>query len=417
MDLVAAVVVDSSFRAEQEDGRGVDATDEDEGSVSAELHRLREAIRARKEALKDSGCGICEVKKDRELAALVKRQGALFCRGDRYEEKVRKRCRERGHFSVLLSEAVAQTTALGPDGRYVDCTFGRGGHSRAILARLSPAGRLLAFDVDPLAVDVGRALQREDPRFEVAHRPFGDIGDAAPCGLAGVLLDLGVSSPQLDDSSRGFSTKARKVGPLDLRMNPLVGAPASQWLQTVTAAELAWVIRATAYELGPPLPERVAEAILSHQRRHGPYATTGQLACMLEEFSEELGEERPKTGLAHVVFCAIRVFLNREQEQLEVALEGAFEKLQPHGRCVIICFSRWEASVVRAFVRRHEAPRARVLAELESQPVLSRLYPLLGSGKRFSVRHAVPPIRPSQEEIQRNGRSKSIMYTLEKVPR
>ena len=119
---------------------------------------------------------------------------------------------------MLLHEAVEHLMALGPQGLYIDCTFGRGGHAQLILSKLSPAGRLKAFDIDPMAVQVGRALQSADGRFQMLHAPFGQLAEAVIEPIAGVLLDLGVSSPQLDEPSRGFSVSKRKDGPLDLRM-------------------------------------------------------------------------------------------------------------------------------------------------------------------------------------------------------
>lgn len=381
-----------------------------------ELECLKSNIAARKLQLKSMGLGAGQQKKDPQLVTWVKRLSALHRGGAEYVAKVQRRCRNRSHVPVLLAEAVDHAMSLGPDELYIDCTFGRGGHSRLMLSRLSQKGRLKAFDVDPMAAQIGQLLATQDVRFEMLHRPFADLAAVVLADLGGVLLDLGVSSPQLDDSSRGFSIKGKKEGPLDLRMNQEVGVPASEWLLKVTAAQLAWVISATCYRLEDPLPERIAEAILHRQRTNGPYTSTAQLAKVLQSFSAELGDEGPKTCVAHIVFCAIRVFLNREMEQLDAGLEAAFARLKPGGRCVVICFTRWEAAAVRRFLRGHEEPRTRALDGLP-RARLEELYPLLASGKDFFVRQAVWPVRPTVEELLRNPRAKSLMFVLEKVLR
>lgn len=161
----------------------------------------------------------------------------------------------------------------------------------------------------------------EDGRFAILHQPFGNLGQALCEPVAGVLLDLGVSSPQLDDHSRGFSFKNKKDGPLDLRMNQQVGLPAWQWLQTVSVGELAWVIQRCGYRLDPLVIERAANAILEQQREHGPYMYTSQFAKFLHALE---ASEFEGFSLTSIVFLAIRVFLNREMEQLAEVLEGAF---------------------------------------------------------------------------------------------
>jgi len=376
---------------------------------------LKRDIAARKVLLSNTGQSLRQQKKDAQIVEWTKQINALHCVGAKYTAKVEKRCCDRSHIPVLLEESV-EHLVVSPDGLYVDCTFGRGGHTRSVLARLAAGGRLKAFDVDHLAVQVGKALERQDTRFEILHHPFGRFFEVVRESVDGVLMDLGVSSPQLDDSSRGFSIKGKKDGPLDLRMNQQVGIPASEWLQTVTAGQLAWVIGATCYRLEAPLPERLAEALLQRQRERGPFATTGQLVAALEEFGKELTDDRCRDVLTHPVFVALRVFLNREMQQFEAALEGIFERLKPHGRCVVICFNRWEMAAIRRFVREHEAPSAQVREALP-QARLADLYPSLANGKRYWVRQAVRPVKPTPEELRRNQRSKSMMFVLEKVPR
>merc|ERR1712217_518218 len=229
-------------------------------------------------------------------------------------------------------------------------------------------------------------------------------------------MDLGVSSPQLDDRGRGFSLKGKKDGPLDLRMNQTVGVPASEWLQAVTCAQLTWVIKRMCYRLEPLVLSRISEVILQRQQEHGPYTSTLQLAGVLDDLEAELKDEHPHLHLTQTVFCALRVFLNREMEQLDEVMSSAFERLEPYGRCVIITFSRWELAAVRRFVRRHEAPAAWATEALSSDR-LAALYPLLSSGLTYSVRRAQPLLRPTRDEIVRNPRSRSsVLHVLEKVP-
>lgn len=398
---------------------GVAASDEIPltAAQKEEKEVLTQKIAARKKELKLAGISLSQQKKDKQLAELVKRLNSLHSAKPNVAAKIHQRCRDRAHYSVLLHEAVEHTVAPGPNGLYVDCTFGRGGHTKHLLSKLSEGGRVKSFDVDPVAVEVGRAIQRDDNRFEMLHRPFGDLGAVINEPLSGVLLDLGVSSPQLDDRSRGFSTKSKKDGPLDLRMNQDSGIPASEWLQTVTSGQLAWVLRATCHRLEHPLPERIAEAILHRQEQlGGVYKSTSELTSVLDEFSCELSDDKANTSLAHIIFVSIRVFLNREMGQLDAVLQGAFDKLAPYGRCVVICFNLWEISAMRRFIREHELPGA-PLDALLPQERLVELYPVLKSGKNYSVRQVVQPVKPSAEELARNQRSKSLMFVLEKVPR
>eukprot|EP00928_Gymnodinium_smaydae_P001108 TRINITY_DN10402_c0_g4_i1.p1 TRINITY_DN10402_c0_g4~~TRINITY_DN10402_c0_g4_i1.p1 ORF type:complete len:790 (+),score=113.63 TRINITY_DN10402_c0_g4_i1:78-2447(+) len=385
-------------------------------SVLAELEELKENMLARKKKLNAEGLSLSQQKQDPQIVMWNKRMRFLHGMRPTQLKKVEKRCRERCHIPVLLAEAVEHLMALGPNDLYVDCTFGRGGHSKFILSKLSEGGRLKAFDVDPLAVQVGQEIAQSDGRFEIIHRPFGDLSAAILEDIGGILLDLGVSSPQLDDNSRGFSVKCRKDGLLDLRMNQDVGLPASEWLQNVTSGQLAWVIRSTCYRLESPLPDRIAEMMLQRQRVDGPFKTTSQLVTCLDEFAIQLQHEHPNLNLAHIVFCAIRVFLNQEMEQFEHVLDAAFQRLKMFGRCSIICFNRWEMAAVRRFLRRHEEPSAQLRASLPSDR-LAELFPLLTSDKDFAIRRAVQPLGPTAEELARNPRAKSQLHVLEKIPR
>jgi 16S rRNA (cytosine1402-N4)-methyltransferase len=290
-------------------------------------------------------------------------------------------------------------------GTYVDCTFGRGGHTKAILARLAEDGKLFAFDVDPEAVSVARELERADPRFHIIHRPFGDLAEALE-GVAvnGVLADLGVSSPQLDDRHRGFNVT--EAGPLDLRMNHSAGIPAREWLRDVSVEELAWVIHAHGEDHDPILAERIAQTILERQKAmpSGLIPLTTQLADIVRQAKANIND----SGMhpAKLTFQAIRVFLNEEMRQLDDVLDGAFKRLAPGGRCCIISFKKKEANAITKFVREHEEPD-QFLASLDDHARLCELFPLLATDKEFSVKQLCEPIRPSLSEIDRNTRSRS----------
>eukprot|EP00933_Yihiella_yeosuensis_P036915 TRINITY_DN30754_c0_g1_i1.p1 TRINITY_DN30754_c0_g1~~TRINITY_DN30754_c0_g1_i1.p1 ORF type:complete len:565 (-),score=93.55 TRINITY_DN30754_c0_g1_i1:66-1556(-) len=384
-----------------------------------EKQELIQRIAERKAELKDEGLSLKDQKKDLQISGWNSRLRLLHCKGEKYERKVQERCQNRVHVSVLLDEAVKETVSYGPDELYVDCTFGRGGHSKLILSGLSKKGRLKAFDVDPLAVEVGKKLEANDVRFSIIHAPFSELASKISEPIAGILLDLGVSSPQLDDPSRGCSVKGKKDGPLDLRMNQEVGKPAWEWLQTVTVSQLAWIIRSTCYRLDEPLPERIADAILQQQSTKGPFASTMELARLLDEIEEELEIEHPHLRLAHIVFCAIRVFLNREMEQLELVLEAAVEQLRDFGRCVVICFTRWERYAVRKFLRKQEEPSSEVLNALRSMPTserLAQLYPSQRCQRAYAIKQ-LPRIKPSANELERNQRAKSIAYVFQKIPK
>jgi hypothetical protein len=185
-------------------------------TTTTEFLELQAQIVARKALLTELGMSATARKVDPLLRELLHKQDRFYAA--KIQDKIYTRGVNRAHVSVLLHEAVEHLMALGPDRLYIDCTFGRGGHAQLILSKLSQEGRLKAFDIDPMAVQVGQALQSGDCRFQILHAPFGQLADAVDEPVAGVLLDLGVSSPQLDEPSRGFSVSKRKDGPLDLRM-------------------------------------------------------------------------------------------------------------------------------------------------------------------------------------------------------
>jgi 16S rRNA (cytosine1402-N4)-methyltransferase len=248
-----------------------------------------------------------------------------------------------GHLPVLLEETMT-ALHIDPDGAYVDATFGRGGHSRALLARLGPAGRLLALDRDPEAVDAGRALV--DPRFSLRHASFSELGaalrGAGVQAVDGVLFDLGVSSPQLDTPARGFSF--RHDAPLDMRMDTSRGQTAAEWLNGADEDEIARVIRDYGEER---FAKSVARAIVA-ARRDAPITTTGQLARLAAQAvrTRERGQD-PATR----TFQAVRIYINRELEELAAALPQAVDLLRPGGRLAVISFHSLEDRMVKRFMR------------------------------------------------------------------
>ncbi|CAE8613411.1 unnamed protein product [Polarella glacialis] len=324
------------------------------------------------------------------------------------------------------------------DGLYIDCTFGRGGFSREILTKLSDDARLIAFDMDPAAIFPGRSLEDQDPRFKLFHSPFGELVEVLKSSQAagfiaeagppvGIVMDIGVSSPQMDDRSRGFSLQNMDTGmdfPMDLRMNPSAGKSASVWLESVSVEELAWVLNEYGDDFADPLQsERIAQLILDDQELRGPFRSmrrfaelVGRALCAPDEEFEHahVGSEHR----ARLTVQAIRLFMNSELEQLRRGLEAAFCVLAPGGRCVISVFKRKEAYYIDRFIMDHENPDAETVARLPSKRRLAELYPLAGTDLDYSVRLIGKPVRPSQHEVNNNRRSRSgILYVLEKAPR
>lgn len=331
-----------------------------------------------------------------------------------------------GHIPVLRDEAVNALLGAvgGAAGLYVDGTFGRGGHSSEILRRLGPEGRLVAFDVDPTAVAVGRDLEGGDRRFRIIHAPFGSLAEAAAPGepLSGVLLDIGFSSPQMDEGHRGWS--CMRDGPLDLRMNPQSSMPAAEWLQRVTVRELAWVFRELGDEEDPLLAQRLAEAVLEQQRRSGAYTSTMQLGGAIRHVVRSTCATSTRFGDAKLPMRAITAFINQEIEQLLEAMLGSFRRLRAGGRLVVITFKPLEEAVVQRFLRLHEdAPERGLLSPAEAcgslgSMRLAELFPLLATEEPFALRRVQEPVYTSAREIARNRRSRSAaLQVLEKVPR
>ena len=257
------------------------------------------------------------------------------------------------HTSVLLQEAVQALFEAEPgaareaparrDGIFVDATYGRGGHSRLILRELSERGRLIAFDRDPEAV--AHAATLSDARFQIRHEPFSRLASLEPRSVTGLLLDLGVSSPQIDDPSRGFSFRAD--GPLDMRMDPSRGVSVAQWLAKAETVQIAEVIRDCGEER---FAVAIAKAIVARRQAHGPLTGTAELAELVAGTvkTREAGQH-PATR----TFQAFRIFINAELEELQQTLEASLEVLAPEGRLVVISFHSLEDRIVKQFMRRH----------------------------------------------------------------
>ncbi|MGI9330312.1 MAG: 16S rRNA (cytosine(1402)-N(4))-methyltransferase RsmH [Gammaproteobacteria bacterium] len=294
------------------------------------------------------------------------------------------------HVPVLRDQVLEQLVRR-PDGIYLDCTFGRGGHSRAILSRLAKGGRLYALDRDPQAVAVGIELAAEDERFVIGHAPFSDFGayldaQGVDC-LDGLLLDLGVSSPQLDDADRGFSFV--REGPLDMRMDPGTGLSAAQWLNAAEEREIAQVLRRLGEEKAAG---RIARAI-GQRRKETAINTTGELAALIEaEVPRRPGAKHPATRS----FQAIRMHINRELDELDAALAQTSDRLCRGGRLCVISFHSLEDRCVKRFMRDH----ARV------DPALSRL-PIVPASAQPLFKLPTRALRPTALEIADNARSRS----------
>lgn len=302
------------------------------------------------------------------------------------------------HITVLLHEAVAGLN-LKPNGIYIDGTFGRGGHSRLILSQLGEHGRLIAIDRDPRAIAEANTIT--DPRFHIIHSVFSAIPELCDdLGLVGkidgILLDLGVSSPQLDEAERGFSFL--RDGPLDMRMDTTKGVSAMEWLAEVSVEDLAWVLKTFGEER---FAKRIAQAVVSYnQSAHAPISRTLQLATLIEAavpFKEK--HKHPATR----TFQAIRIFINRELDELENALNATLSVLAPQGRLSIISFHSLEDRMVKQFIRKHSKGEAvpKGLPVLESE--LTKHIALNAIGKA---------IMPSEAEIQVNPRSRSAVLRI-----
>jgi len=302
----------------------------------------------------------------------------------------------RQHTTVLLNEAV-DALVTSPDGIYLDGTYGRGGHSRLLLQRLSPHGRLVAIDRDVQAVEAAstnEATRVTDPRFSIHHTSFAHMAAMlAAQGVSkvdGLLLDLGVSSPQIDDPARGFSF--RFDGPLDMRMDTTRGESAADFLARADERQLTEVIRDYGEER---FALQVAKALVARRESGNPVRTTGELSDVVARAvkTREAGQN-PATR----TFQALRIFVNAELEELEQGLNASLELLRPGGRLVVISFHSLEDRIVKTFIAR------------ESKHVFDRRAPF-AEPKAMRLR-AVARVKPSDDEVRANPRSRSAVMRV-----
>lgn len=301
------------------------------------------------------------------------------------------------HTTVLLNEAVdalfcnpdatADASATGAQ-VYVDATFGRGGHSRLILSRMMPTDRLIAFDKDAEAlVEAGNI---RDSRFSIRHQGFSHLDELPPASVAGVLLDLGISSPQIDNPARGFSF--RFEGPLDMRMDTTRGISVAQWLANAETEKIAEVIRDYGEErfAGP-----IAKAIVARRQERGPISNTTELAQLV---ADTVKTREPGQNPATRTFQAFRIFINAELEELQQALAASLLVLAPGGRLVVISFHSLEDRIVKQFIAQH------------SRDVYDRRAPF--APPKVMQLKALARIRPSAAEVSANPRARSAIMRV-----
>lgn len=304
------------------------------------------------------------------------------------------------HEPVLLEEVLA-ALAIRADGCYLDATFGRGGHTQAVLQRLGATGRVLALDRDPAAIAAGRARFTDERRLQLLQRPFAQLQAAVAetgmtQGFDGMLFDLGVSSPQLDEAARGFSFT--QDGPLDMRMDNSSGTTAAAWLAKASERELQRVIS----EYGEERFARRIAAALVRARHEQPIASTAQLAQLV---SAAVPTREPGKHPATRTFQAIRIVVNAELEQIDQALAQALAVLRPGGRLCVISFHSLEDQRVKRFMQQHS----------QDDPLFAGL-PQVPPERRARLRRIGRAIHPGAPEVQRNPRARSaILRVAEKV--
>ncbi|WP_426417086.1 16S rRNA (cytosine(1402)-N(4))-methyltransferase RsmH [Aestuariirhabdus sp. LZHN29] len=299
------------------------------------------------------------------------------------------------HETVLLTEAVS-SLVVSPGGRYVDGTFGRGGHSRLILSKLTPDGGLIAIDKDPRAIATALELAAEDDRFSIEQGSFAEIDKLVGGEVDGVLLDLGVSSPQLDDPERGFSFL--NDGPLDMRMDPEHGESAAQWIARATEDDIAWVLKTYGEER---FARRIARAIVE-ARATSEITRTAELSRIVAEANPRWEKNKNPATRA---FQGIRIYINSELKDLEVCLDRALELLKPGGRLVVISFHSLEDRIVKRFIRKH-------VKGDELPPGL----PVRDDQLNKRLRAVGKAVKAGTEEVQLNPRARSaVMRIAEKI--
>lgn len=301
------------------------------------------------------------------------------------------------HVSVLLEESI-QALATDPQGTYIDATFGRGGHTRALLNQLGDNARVIALDQDPEAIAAAKSFD-DDPRFQIIHTPFSNLQQVLDDlqlnqQVTGILFDLGVSSPQLDDAERGFSFM--RDGPLDMRMNTSSGETAAEWLNRAEKDDISWVLKEYGEER---FARRIASAIVM-DREKKPFTRTKQLAEMIARVSPV--KEKHKHPATRT-FQAIRIHINRELEQIEQALEASLSGLKEDGRLVVISFHSLEDRLVKRFIRKHsegkQLPPGLPVTEAERN-------------KDKTLEKVGKAIKPGKAEVQENPRSRSSVLRI-----
>ncbi len=303
------------------------------------------------------------------------------------------------HISVLLDETI-EALDIKPNGIYIDGTFGRGGHSGEILKRLGEQGRLVAIDRDPTAIEAAKKFA-DDARFQIVHDRFSNIRQVAESlnllnQVDGILLDIGVSSPQLDEADRGFSFM--HDGPLDMRMDPSSGRSAAQWLAEAELEDITFVIKKYGEE---KFGRRIATKIIETRDEH-PITTTKQLAKLVDEAVPVKDKHKhPATR----TFQAIRIYINSELEEITTALQGSLDVLKQDGRLAVISFHSLEDRIVKQFIKKQSkgeaVPRGLPLTDEQLKQNLT----LKAIGKA---------IKPSEQEIARNSRARSSVLRIAK---
>lgn len=303
------------------------------------------------------------------------------------------------HITVLLNEAV-EALNQDPDGLYIDCTFGRGGHTKLLLEQLSDSGRVIGIDKDPRAIATGEALMEQDPRFRICHGSFAQLrefidayGEGKP--VAGILMDLGVSSPQLDEAERGFSFM--QDGPLDMRMNTEAGQTAEQWIASASEEQIANVF----YEFGEERASRRLARAIVERRNIEPFTRTLDLAEVIKHAHPRWEKNKHPATRS---FQGMRIYLNNELGDLESTLEESVDLLSKGGRLVVISFHSLEDRMVKRFIR-----------DKEKGPQLPPEVPIMEADAPRPIKHVGKAVKASKEEVDKNVRSRSaIMRIAEK---
>ncbi len=307
-----------------------------------------------------------------------------------------------------MRDEVLRALRIREDGIYLDCTFGRGGHARAILTELGPSGRLVVIDRDPQAVALATSLSAHDSRVTALHTPFSMLSSiitrvGLPGKFDGVLFDLGVSSPQLDTPQRGFSFRSR--GPLDMRMDPSTGTPVSVWLASASEAEMVQVMRTYGEER---FARGIARAIVA-AREQAPITNTLQLADIVAEavpsWAKVKKHNKPSVHPATRTFQAFRIFINRELDELVKALDQLLDILAPGGRVAVLSFHSLEDRIVKRYMRDHSRPKQ-----------LPKRLPVMADDSAVPMRIVEKPQRAQADELERNPRARSaVLRVAERV--